>query len=451
MLNPIALLLLSSISTLLEPTNAQNVVTSGNYNSDASVNMLWFENVGFNGYYNIVSKVAGDETCDCEILTETNYYFTGPNAPLDEPLSVHFRGPLILHKFAYYTIDSFSFDNSSTFDDNSISSTTRSSITDIDTTATTSRSTITLSTIISGTNTYKDDMQLQQQESADSSSSVWTRHAYYDGSTQAASNVTFMTKQGAESQCLGKALSFADNTGVGKASNATIPTNNTLIGSDEEFVIFSNVSCPESDPYNRCGVYREGIPAYEGFYGTTKMFLFEFEAPTETQENNASFSYYDMPAIWLLNSQIPRQAQYPWNADCSCWASGCGEFDIFEVINRTNTNEFYSTFHTYQGTGALAYGLSADANVVRKTNSTMAGGVVFDTKGNTVVFMSDFLSFNETLSVDDVQKAFASLHNNTGEACLSSVTVSYTSTASSLGSNRSQSSSYAVETTVEDF
>jgi len=37
------------------------------------------------------------------------------------------------------------------------------------------------------------------------------------------------------------------------------------------------------------------------------------------------------PAIWMLNAQIPRTLQYG-NADCSCWASGCGEFDIFEVL-----------------------------------------------------------------------------------------------------------------------
>ncbi|OEJ86552.1 Cell wall protein [Hanseniaspora osmophila] len=426
MLNPIALLL--SASTLLVAANAQGVVTSGSYNSDTSVDMLWFENVGFNGYYNIVSKVSGGDTCDCEILTDTNYYFTGPNAPLDEPVSVHFRGPMILHKFAYYTIDSFSFD-----DVPDISSTSSSS------------SSNSMSTMSS--NNGKDSNNRSQQKKRDdsSSSSSWTRQAYYEDSTQSASNVTFLTKQGSDSKCLGKALSFADTTGVGKASEAAIPANNTLIGSDEEFVIFSNISCPESDPYNRCGVYRKKIPAYEGFYGTTKMFLFEFEAPTETQANSSSFSNYDMPAIWLLNSQIPRQSQYPTNSNCSCWASGCGEFDIFEVTNSTHVNEFYSTFHTFQGTDSLSYGLSAAEYVARKTNSTMTGGVVFDSEGNTVVFMSDSLSFDETISADAVQKAVSALSDDQGDSYLSSVAVSYTSTASSTGSNKSQSSGFAVE------
>ena len=37
----------------------------------------------------------------------------------------------------------------------------------------------------------------------------------------------------------------------------------------------------------------------------------------------------DMPAIWLLNAQIARADEH----ECSCWSSGCGEFDIFEVLS----------------------------------------------------------------------------------------------------------------------
>lgn len=37
----------------------------------------------------------------------------------------------------------------------------------------------------------------------------------------------------------------------------------------------------------------------------------------------------DMPAIWLLNARIPYTQQY---GNCSCWGSGCGEIDLFEVL-----------------------------------------------------------------------------------------------------------------------
>lgn len=52
----------------------------------------------------------------------------------------------------------------------------------------------------------------------------------------------------------------------------------------------------------------------------------------------------DMPAIWLNNAQIPLTSQYGTNPDCSCWTSGCGEFDIFEVLDSGDT-KCKSTLH----------------------------------------------------------------------------------------------------------
>ena len=64
----------------------------------------------------------------------------------------------------------------------------------------------------------------------------------------------------------------------------------------------------------------------EGFRGTNKLFLLEFSMPhTLAPAPNGN----DQPAIWLLNARIPYTAQYH---RCNCWASGCGEFDVFEVL-----------------------------------------------------------------------------------------------------------------------
>ena len=92
---------------------------------------------------------------------------------------------------------------------------------------------------------------------------------------------------------------------------------------------------------NDCGFVRPGSVAYrlspnfcyvfmhtltvvsDGFDGADKVFLMEFSMPMDgTSGFNA-----DMPAIWMLNAQIPRTLQYG-NAACSCWESGCGEFDV---------------------------------------------------------------------------------------------------------------------------
>ncbi|KAL6933638.1 related to Cell wall protein YJL171C [Hanseniaspora guilliermondii] len=376
-------------------------------NADASfanqVDQLWFSNVGFNGYYDIVEHVAGNEKCECYIMDD-HHYFEGSNAPLNEPLSVHFRGPLSLHKFAFYTSDAFYADSGSSSQSSTI---------------------VQQSTQLSAPT---NNQQKIKRSSKDSSS--WSRVAYYDHSdSSSASNVTFMNREGDKSKCLGNAISYADSTGLKKADSATILEKDNYIASDEEFIIFSNVSCPNSSVYDTCGVYREGIPAYEGFYGDVKMFLFEFEAPTESQSNSSSFESYDMPAIWVLNSKIPRQSQYPTNSNCSCWASGCGEFDIFEVINGSTNGEFYSTFHTFQGVDSVSVGLSQSAYFKRDTNGTMTGGVIFDSDGNTVSFMSDSLTFDESISASDMLKIIQGNEDDESSTTLSSVSVTYTATS----------------------
>ena len=111
-----------------------------------------------------------------------------------------------------------------------------------------------------------------------------------------------------------------------------------------------------------------------------------------------------MPAIWLLNDHIPRTSQYPTNPNCSCWNTGCGEFDIFEVMNGTERNNLYSTFHTFQGIEYLGYGIQADGYIPRDTEGTMKGGVLFDSKGNTVVFMSNDTTFDTEVDYNTIQK-----------------------------------------------
>lgn len=70
----------------------------------------------------------------------------------------------------------------------------------------------------------------------------------------------------------------------------------------------------------------------DGFAGSEKVFLFEFSMP-DTGETGFNAN---MPAIWVLNAQVPRTSQYGTNPDCSCWTSGCGEFDLFEVLESGN-------------------------------------------------------------------------------------------------------------------
>ena len=45
----------------------------------------------------------------------------------------------------------------------------------------------------------------------------------------------------------------------------------------------------------------------------------------------------DMPAIWIMNAKIALTSQYGENQQCSCWSRGCGEIDVFEVLDTGNT------------------------------------------------------------------------------------------------------------------
>lgn len=79
----------------------------------------------------------------------------------------------------------------------------------------------------------------------------------------------------------------------------------------------------------------------DGFDGGNKVFLLEFSMP---KDDTAGFNA-DMPAIWMLNPQIPRTVQYG-NGDCSCWKTGCGEFDVAETLS-SGSMFMKSTFRTF--------------------------------------------------------------------------------------------------------
>ncbi|CAI5756353.1 unnamed protein product [Candida verbasci] len=345
----------------------------------AEVSVIQFNNLGYTGYYSEVSELndIDSHSCSCQVSSDV-VKFSGPNAPLNEEVSVHFRGPIILNRFASYVSDNFTFNENS---------------------------------------------------------GNWTRISYYDDQRQVAENVTFLTKAGEDSICLGRALTYADSDGVSKANKSTILGEDTLIGSNEEYAIFSNISCGESGLNNDCGVYRPDIPAYHGFYGTTKMFLFEFQMPNDT--SGANISNYNMPAIWLLNAKIPRTSQYSQNVNCSCWRSGCGEFDIFEVMNTTEYLNLYSTLHDYQGTDDIENGL-AEGYMERDLNNIMVGGVAFDSEGTVNVWLSKDTIFDSSISANVVNSWLGKIDDDAVTTSLSSISLA-APTGSSTGSSSKKS------------
>ncbi|KAG6231039.1 hypothetical protein E4U34_006579 [Claviceps purpurea] len=178
------------------------------------------------------------------------------------------------------------------------------------------------------------------------SGSDWDRVAYYNAEKQIAENMIFMGNYGGSGSGVfdttwGASLSYLNANGDGGASSPQI-LSDTLIPSNKEFAIFSAEKCDGS-----CGFTRAKDVAYKGFGGANKVFLFHFKMPLD---GDRSFNG-DMPALWALNGRIPRTAQY--NA-CSCWQTGCGEADIYEVLTSGDT-KCKSTFHLANGAGSSDY------------------------------------------------------------------------------------------------
>lgn len=103
----------------------------------------------------------------------------------------------------------------------------------------------------------------------------------------------------------------------------------------------------------------------------------------------------DMPAIWALNGKIPRTAQYN---SCSCWESGCGEIDMFEVLASGDT-KCKSTFHLQNGAGSSDY-------FQRPVDKFVKAAAVFDEDAASVSirYLPDDTDFSKGLDDETVQR-----------------------------------------------
>lgn len=134
------------------------------------------------------------------------------------------------------------------------------------------------------------------------------------------------------------------------------------------------------------------IPVLDGFAGALKVFLIEFSMPLTGKR---SFNG-DMPAIWAMNAQIALTSQYGTNPECSCWTSGCGEFDLFEVLDSGNTR-CKSTLHMAPAGGSSDF-------FVRPTTETITAAIVFDGDNEEAVIriLDGGATFGASLSNADV-------------------------------------------------
>lgn len=424
-----------------------------------SVSAVQYKNLGFSGSYMDVTSMD-ESSCEC---SQSQLSFSGSMAPLDEELSVHFRGPIKLKQFGVYYPSGSSYAKRdegaaeectttkhvhhqhkrapvveyqeitktvykdingniidsvpdgltvATGESASLTTLTTSTVdnqssetTSADQTSVAAQTTLTTadSTSTSDSTSTKDSTTTTSSSSGSNgnTSGSWIRSSYY--SPGSGDNVVFMNNQGGTagsgtwSSCFGNSISFAASNGIDGASSAQA-LDDVLIGSNHEYMIFSGESCTSSS----CGYYRDGIPAYQGFAGADKIFVFEFQMPEGS--GDSSVYNYDMPAIWLLNAKIPRTLQYG-NSDCSCWSTGCGELDLFEILS-AGSDKLTNHLHSGQGASSNSNsggGGSADY-IARPYDQTMKAAAVFKDSSVSIVVLDDSTDFGSSLSsgtVDD--------------------------------------------------
>lgn len=353
---------------------------------------LRFSNLGYDDTIRYINKISNATSDNCQCTLGPPQWFSGPNAPLSERLVAHIRGPIKLYKFAFYNVPHF--------------------------------------VLGSDNNTFN-----------------WTQQALFDIAPDSISkqtiNVTFLGHKGKYSPCTGRALTFIKEDAVSFAQQNPDPAEfSGSVQSNEEFIIYSNFPCPRSKWTGMCGYYKKGIRSYTGYEGQTKMFLFEFTMPTEnsnsTEENTL---YYDEPAIWLANERLSRATEYyDWNNNCSCLFHGCGAYQVF-TTNETDRDLLYSSVQTFQGVDRnisrdhVLMGTTSGGQFVRPRNTTVRGGVIFDSEGNVVTFLTNNTEFHEYLTPEQVDEMLYDIPNIGKEKVLQSGTsMAPNTTSSSNGS-----------------
>ncbi|KAK3341073.1 putative TOS1-like glycosyl hydrolase-domain-containing protein [Lasiosphaeria hispida] len=195
---------------------------------------------------------------------------------------------------------------------------------------------------------------------------AFVRTGYYDAASQKAEGLTFLGNLGGQGSGkwtpkFGNTLSYINSQAMEGAAKPEVLAD-TTIPSSHEVIVMTDKKCDSES----CGYVQDGAVAYQGFAGADKTFLLEFTMP---HDHSGSGPEADMPAIWMLNARIPYTSQY---SACSCWTTGCGEFDVFETLSPGSTKA-KSTFHGPPGV------LGGDSNYFdRPVGGAIRVAVVYD-------------------------------------------------------------------------
>ncbi|PCH35681.1 hypothetical protein WOLCODRAFT_28063 [Wolfiporia cocos MD-104 SS10] len=221
------------------------------------------------------------------------------------------------------------------------------------------------------------------QPISNTSSATWSRVSNW-AKGEEATNLVFMNNEGGNgsgewSICAGNSQSYADDAWTGGAAAPTTSSSGWLPGGNE-INIMTNQTCEAAE----CSGFSRGT-ANHG-WADSKMFVFTFDMPSSSDASQ-------LPAIWALNAQVVRSAQYGCNCRGEGANGGCGELDILEVISADTPDQAISEIYSFKG----ATGSGANT-FARPTGASATYSVVFDVD-------SDQILINELTEWDYTQTA----------------------------------------------
>lgn len=195
------------------------------------------------------------------------------------------------------------------------------------------------------------------------------------------------------SSAFGNSLSFVTPAGNVVAPESE-PFDGTLDTSEYEIAVFSDKECDINCPY-----WRPNATSHYAWSGSSKAFFIEFQMDHYQNHGSDYGLISDAPAWWFLNAAIPRILQYGNdrnNIPCSCWSTGCGEFDAFEVLGN-GEERAKSTLHRQ---GNLEGG---DSNYFKRpVGTTLKFAVVWHYPHITARVLDDDFDFADVLTEDQI-------------------------------------------------
>ncbi|KAI0765700.1 putative TOS1-like glycosyl hydrolase-domain-containing protein [Trametes elegans] len=202
-----------------------------------------------------------------------------------------------------------------------------------------------------------------------SSSATWKRVSSW-AANEEPTNLVFMNNMGGGASgewsiCAGASQSYASGDWTSAVSSANKELAKGSLDGDHEVNIMTAETCES----RACDGFSRGT-ANHGWPGS-KFFVFTFDMPASSDASK-------VPAVWALNAQVVRAAQY----GCNCrgvGTGGCGELDILETIAGADVDQAISEI--YSPSGATGSGKSYFA---RPKDGRATYGALFDVQTNSI-------------------------------------------------------------------